>query len=233
MAGATTPLPTTREDFRLPGTQPLSITDPIAVPSTCTPCHANYGQPDVEPYRNWQTSMMAHSGRDPLMWAALAIANQDAPHSGETCLRCHLPKGWLEGRSAPEDGSTMTADETLDYSRHIVLPGLVNTHHHMVQSLSRVIAQDDELFGWLKTLYPIWSRLTGEAVYTASKLAMAELMLSGCTTASDHLYIYPNGCRLDDEIRAAQEIHLATNTAIELISDRVRADLSGEINLQR
>jgi hypothetical protein len=109
--GATTPLPTTREDFRLPGTQPLSIVDPIAVPSTCTGCHANYGQPNVEPYRNWQTSMMAHSGRDPLMWAALAIANQDAPHSGETCLRCHLPKGWLEGRSAPEDGSTMTADD--------------------------------------------------------------------------------------------------------------------------
>src|SRR5262245_61136030 len=110
-AGATTPLLTTREDFRLPGTQPLSLTDPIAVPSTCTGCHANYGQPDVEPFRNWQTSMMAHSGRDPLMWAALAIANQDAPHSGETCLRCHLPKGWLEGRSAPEDGSTMTADD--------------------------------------------------------------------------------------------------------------------------
>jgi hypothetical protein len=110
-AGATTPLTTTREDFRLPGTQPLSLTDPIAVPSTCTPCHANYGQPNVEPFRNWQTSMMAHSGRDPLMWAALAVANQDAPHSGETCLRCHLPKGWLEGRSAPEDGSTMTADD--------------------------------------------------------------------------------------------------------------------------
>jgi hypothetical protein len=111
MAGATTPLPTTREDFRLPGTQPLSLTDPITLPSDCTPCHAGYGQPGVEPFRNWQTSMMAHSGRDPLMWAALAIANQDAPHSGETCLRCHLPKGWLEGRSAPEDGSAMTADD--------------------------------------------------------------------------------------------------------------------------
>jgi hypothetical protein len=111
VAGATTPLPTTREDFRLPGTQPLSLTDPISMPSACTPCHAGYGQPNVEPFRNWQTSMMAHSGRDPLMWAALAIANQDAPHSGETCLRCHLPKGWLEGRSAPEDGSAMTADD--------------------------------------------------------------------------------------------------------------------------
>ncbi|HXJ32473.1 MAG TPA: multiheme c-type cytochrome [Candidatus Eisenbacteria bacterium] len=109
-AGAT-PLPTTREDFRLPGTQPLSLTDPISTPDSCTPCHANFGQPNVEPYRNWQTSMMAHAGRDPLMWAALAVANQDAPHSGETCLRCHLPKGWLEGRSVPEDGSAMTADD--------------------------------------------------------------------------------------------------------------------------
>ncbi|MGH7895653.1 MAG: multiheme c-type cytochrome, partial [Candidatus Binatia bacterium] len=106
-----TPLPTTREDFRLPGTQPLSLTDPISTPDSCTPCHANYGQPGVEPYRNWQTSMMAHAGRDPLMWAALAIANQDAPHAGETCLRCHLPKGWLEGRSVPEDGSATTAGD--------------------------------------------------------------------------------------------------------------------------
>jgi cytosine/adenosine deaminase-related metal-dependent hydrolase len=76
----------------------------------------------------------------------------------------------------------------------------------MVQSLTRAIAQDNELFDWLTTLYPIWSNLNGEAIYTASKLAMAELILSGCTTASDHLYIYPNGARVDDEIRAAQEI---------------------------
>src|SRR5262249_16743140 len=111
VAGATTPLPTTREDFRLPGTQPLSITDPISTPDKCAPCHGNHGSPAVEPLRNWQGSMMAQSGRDPLMWAALAVANQDAPHSGETCLRCHLPKGWLEGRSTPEDGSAMTADD--------------------------------------------------------------------------------------------------------------------------
>jgi cytosine/adenosine deaminase-related metal-dependent hydrolase len=99
-----------------------------------------------------------------------------------------------------------TADEVLDLHNHVVLPGLVNTHHHMVQSLTRAIAQDSELFDWLTTLYPIWSNLTGEAIYTASKLSMAELILSGCTTASDHLYIYPNGARVDDEIRAAQEI---------------------------
>ncbi len=105
------PFPTTRRDFELPGTQPLTVTANFAVPSACTPCHSNYGQPNVEPYRNWQGSMMAHSGRDPLMLAALAIANQDAAHSGETCLRCHYPKGWLEGRSAPEDGTAMTADD--------------------------------------------------------------------------------------------------------------------------
>jgi hypothetical protein len=105
------PLATTRHDFELPGTQPLTVTDSFSVPSACTPCHSNYGQPSVEPYRNWRGSMMANSGRDPLMLAALAVANQDAPHAGETCLRCHLPKGWLEGRSVPEDGSAMTADD--------------------------------------------------------------------------------------------------------------------------
>jgi hypothetical protein len=110
-AAAGTPLTSTREDFELPGTQPLSITDGIAVPSDCTTCHSGYGAPEVEPYRNWQSSMMAQSGRDPLMYAAMAIANQDAPHSGETCIRCHMPKGWLEGRSVPEDASATTADD--------------------------------------------------------------------------------------------------------------------------
>jgi hypothetical protein len=110
VAGAAA-LPTTREDFRLPGTQPLTITTPISTPDTCAPCHANFGAPKVEPVHNWRGSMMAQSGRDPVMWAALAISNQLVPHSGETCLRCHLPKGWLEGRSAPEDGTAMTADD--------------------------------------------------------------------------------------------------------------------------
>jgi hypothetical protein len=108
-AAGAAPLASTREDFRLPGTQPLSLTHPISTPETCAVCHSGYGQPGVEPLRAWRGSMMAQSGRDPLMWAALAVSNQDAPHSGETCLRCHLPKGWLEGRSAPEDGTAMTA----------------------------------------------------------------------------------------------------------------------------
>ncbi len=90
----------------------------------------------------------------------------------------------------------------------VVLPGLVNTHHHLYQTLTRCIAQDSGLFNWLKTLYPIWLGLTGEAIYTSALTGMAELMLSGCTTASDHLYIYPNDCTIDDEIRAAKEIGL-------------------------
>ncbi|MBD2313322.1 8-oxoguanine deaminase [Desertifilum sp. FACHB-1129] len=104
-----------------------------------------------------------------------------------------------------------TADEVLDLqNRYVVLPGLVNTHHHFYQTLTRVIpaAQNCDLFNWLQTLYPIWANLTPEAVFISAQMAAAELMLSGCTTASDHLYIYPNGSTLDDEIQAIQAIGL-------------------------
>lgn len=104
-------------------------------------------------------------------------------------------------------------DDILDLRHHVVIPGLVNTHHHMFQNLTRVMAQDNELFDWLKTLYPIWSRLTSDAIYTSAKLAMAELMLSGCTTSSDHLYIYPNDVKLDDEIRAAYDMGIRFHAA--------------------
>ena len=102
------------------------------------------------------------------------------------------------------------ADEVLDLSGHIVLPGLVNTHHHMYQSLTRVIpaGQNNELFGWLGALYPIWAGLRSEAVYVSAKLAAAELALSGCTTSSDHLYIFPNDVQLEDEIRGVGEVGL-------------------------
>jgi 8-oxoguanine deaminase len=102
-----------------------------------------------------------------------------------------------------------TADEVLDLrGRHVVLPGLVNTHHHFYQTLTRAVpaAQNCDLFQWLKTLYPIWSRLTAEGVYISAQMAAAELMLSGCTTSSDHLYLFPNDCTLDDEIRALRDI---------------------------
>lgn len=119
----------------------------------------------------------------------------------------------IEAIGTMNDMPETTADTVLDLSGHIVIPGLINTHHHMVQSLTRVIAQDNELFDWLTTLYPIWARLRGEHVYTSSRLAMAELMLSGVTTSSDHLYIYPNDCKLDDQIRAAQEIGIRFHAA--------------------
>jgi cytosine/adenosine deaminase-related metal-dependent hydrolase len=101
-----------------------------------------------------------------------------------------------------------TADTVIDASGHVVLPGLVNTHHHMFQSLTRAVpgAQDCALFPWLQRLYPIWARLTPEMIHVSSEVAMAELILSGCTISSDHLYLFPGGCRLDDAIAGAREI---------------------------
>lgn len=100
------------------------------------------------------------------------------------------------------------ADEILDLSGHVVLPGMVNTHHHFYQSLTRAVpaAQNANLFNWLKTLYPIWAKMTPEDIYVSTQTVLAELALSGCTTASDHLYLFPNGASLDDEIAAAQEM---------------------------
>ncbi|WP_341891884.1 8-oxoguanine deaminase [Variovorax sp. YR752] len=107
------------------------------------------------------------------------------------------------------------ADEVIDARGQVVVPGLVNTHHHMYQTLTRVIrrAQDGELFEWLRTLYPIWAGLTPEMVYVSTQTAMAELLLSGCTTTSDHLYLYPNGVRLDDSLEAAAEIGMRFHAA--------------------
>jgi 8-oxoguanine deaminase len=100
------------------------------------------------------------------------------------------------------------ADEVIDARHHLVTPGLVNTHHHMFQSLTRAVpaVQNAELFGWLRGLYPLWAGLTPEMIFVSTQIAMAELLLSGCTTSSDHLYIYPNGIRLDDSINAASQI---------------------------
>jgi len=105
--------------------------------------------------------------------------------------------------------------EVIDMRGHVVMPGLVNTHHHMYQSLTRAVpaAQDAELFGWLTNLYMLWSHLTPEMIRVSTQTAMAELMLSGCTTTSDHLYLYPNGSRLDDSIEAAGQIGMRFHAA--------------------
>ena len=103
---------------------------------------------------------------------------------------------------------TENCDEVHDLSGHIVLPGLVNTHHHLFQNLTRVVpaAQDHSLFGWLQTLYPIWLNLQPEDFYVAAATGLAELVLSGCTTSSDHQYLFPNGSRLEDSIEAAADV---------------------------
>ena len=126
-----------------------------------------------------------------------------------------LVRGTALDAIGPAESLPREADEVIDARGHIVLPGLVNTHHHMYQSLTRAVpaAQDAELFGWLRTLYPIWAGLTPEMVRVSTQLAMAELLMSGCTTTSDHLYLYPNGVRLDDSIEAAVEIGMRFHAA--------------------
>lgn len=124
-------------------------------------------------------------------------------------LRDHV----IEAVGSPFEMPDETPDQVFDLQHHVVLPGLVNTHHHMYQSLTRVLAQDHELFDWLVTLYPIWSRMRAEHIYVSTKLAMAELILSGCTTSSDHLYIFPNDVRLDDQIQAAREVGMRFHAA--------------------
>jgi len=115
----------------------------------------------------------------------------------------------------PSSELPATADEVIDASDQIVLPGLVNTHHHMYQTLTRAIpaVQDCELFSWLQGLYPIWANLTPEMVRISTQTAMAELLLSGCTTSSDHLYIYPNGVRLEDSLEGAAAIGMRFHAA--------------------
>lgn len=101
-----------------------------------------------------------------------------------------------------------TADQVIDATGMVVLPGLINTHHHLYQTLTRALpgAQDAELFDWLTRLYPVWSELTDEAVYVSALVGMAEMVLTGCTTTTDHLYLFPHDSILDAEIRAAADL---------------------------
>ncbi|MEM9601935.1 MAG: 8-oxoguanine deaminase [Pseudomonadota bacterium] len=105
----------------------------------------------------------------------------------------------------PGDQLPQHADLVIDMRDHVVLPGLVNCHHHLYQNLTRVIpaAQDASLFGWLRALYPLWAGLTPEAMRVSTTVGLVELLLSGCTTSSDHHYLFPRGCQLDDQIEAA------------------------------
>lgn len=128
---------------------------------------------------------------------AVVIENQKIAFVGTTddAIR------WLENNN-------LTIDKRIDASGTVLLPGLINCHHHLHQTLTRSIgtAQGLSLFEWLKTLYPIWGQMDAEAVYVSAKLGLVELILSGATTVADHLYLFPNDAKLDDEIRAAQEL---------------------------
>ncbi len=123
---------------------------------------------------------------------------------------------WIErvGSSADLDAwiaadrSSRAPDRIVDLRGCVLIPGLINGHHHLYQTLTRSVGTSRglALFDWLKTLYPIWGRMDAEAVYVSAKVGLAELLLSGATTVADHLYMFPNGARLDDEIAAAVEL---------------------------
>jgi len=146
-----------------------------------------------------------------LIHRARCIATQDDANTELKDASLLIRDGRIERIiTASENTDELLAqvDEVIDARGHVVVPGLINTHHHMYQSLTRAIpqVQNAELFSWLQGLYPIWVGLTPEMVRVSGQVAMAELLLSGCTTSSDHLYIYPNGVRLDDSIEAAQNM---------------------------
>lgn len=118
----------------------------------------------------------------------------------------------IRGGAIAAVGSNLAAPgaEIVEAKGCVVTPGLVNTHHHLYQSLTRAVpgGQDALLFGWLKTLYPIWAGFGPEEMFVSTQVGLAELALSGCTLTSDHLYLFPNGARLDDTIAAAAEVGL-------------------------
>lgn len=117
----------------------------------------------------------------------------------------------LSGGVITEIGQRLHSDgEVIQAAGCVITPGLVNTHHHLYQSMTRAVpaGQNALLFGWLQALYPIWSHMTPEHFFVSAQVGLAELALSGCTLSSDHLYLYPNGARLEDTIHAAAELGL-------------------------
>lgn len=144
---------------------------------------------------------------DVLIKNAQHVLTMDDDRRELTGVDIHLQGGVIAaiGQGLPADGCAI-----VDASQAVVTPGLVNTHHHLYQTLTRAVpgAQDALLFGWLQRLYPIWSRFGPEEMFVSAQMGLVELALSGCTLTSDHLYLFPNGARLDDTIAAAREVGL-------------------------
>jgi 8-oxoguanine deaminase len=183
---------------RRPGCAPSPISSPT--PSPRSTVRVRRIEPPALPYagRTMPTLLIRH---------ATCVATLDDARTEWRDASILVRDGFIEA-VGPANDLAQTADEVIDARGHLVVPGLVNTHHHMFQSLTRALpgVQDAELFGWLRGLYPVWAGLTPEMIHVSTQVAMAELLLSGCTTSSDHLYIYPNGVRLDDCIEAARAI---------------------------
>ena len=145
--------------------------------------------------------------RDILIRGATVVVTMDGNRSeiagGDVLIRGGVIVAVGQGLQAP-------GAEVILARGCVVTPGLVNTHHHLYQTLTRAVpgGQDSLLFGWLRTLYPIWARFGPEEMFVSAQVGLAELALSGCTMSSDHLYLYPGGSRLDDTIAAAAEVGL-------------------------
>ncbi|HYP85478.1 8-oxoguanine deaminase [Variovorax sp.] len=173
--------------------------------STPSPGNADAGDGRLLILRHAEVLVTMDAARREIRDGAVVARGPAVEWAGPTS---ELPAPYLD---ALEDGRA----EAIDLQGHVLMPGLVNTHHHMYQSLTRVVpeAQDAELFGWLTNLYLLWARLTPEMIRVSTGTAMAELMLSGCTTTSDHLYLFPNGSRLDDSIEAAAAMGMRFHAA--------------------
>ena len=147
-------------------------------------------------------------GRDIVIKNAQSVLTMDDERRELRAVDIHVRDGQI---AAIGQGLRITkTTDVIDGSSCIVTPGLVNTHHHLYQTLTRAVpgGQDALLFGWLQTLYPIWAKFSPDHMRISALVGLAELALSGCTMSSDHLYLFPNGTRLDDTIAAAQEIGL-------------------------
>jgi cytosine/adenosine deaminase-related metal-dependent hydrolase len=133
--------------------------------------------------------------------------------------------GWLlvDGETIADvgGGAEPEAEVRVDLGGAVVTPGLVNTHHHLYQTLTRTRAQEADLFTWLRTLYPVWSRIDAESEYAAARTGLAELALSGCTTVFDHHYVFPRGREglIEAEVQAAREI------GVRIVASRGSMDL--------
>ncbi len=138
---------------------------------------------------------------------ALVLVTMDDADTEIADGAVYAEDGWIVQVGVSSD-LPQTADSVIDAAGMVVLPGLINTHHHLYQTLTRAVpaAQNADLFTWLKTLYPMWARLTPDSVRDATALGLAELALSGCTTAFDHQYLWPNGSSIDNQFAGADEV---------------------------